>query len=130
MTLPDHLFISDDGALYDTRLPEWSARPPLRAVYGRSVTCIANAADVKSCLRAGPYAWPGGYPLYFVTRDGGALSFDAVQDNLALVLADMRDGSGDWAVTAVDINYEDVELACDHTGEHIPSAYGDDGDDA
>ena len=82
--------------------------------------------DLDTCLRAGPYVWPGGYPLYFVTRDGGTLSFAAVQDNLALVLAGTRDGSGDWAVIAVDINYEDAELTCAHTGERIPSAYGDD----
>ena len=125
MTLPNHLFVSsDDGALYDTRLPECFARPPLRADYKRSVPCITSAADVKACLRAGPYAWPGGYPLYFVARDGAALSFAAVRDNLALVLADTRDGSGDWAVTTVAINYEDAELTCAHTGERIPSAHG------
>ena len=27
------------------------------------------------------YAWPGGYPLYFVTSDGAALSFEAVLAN-------------------------------------------------
>jgi hypothetical protein len=38
-----------------------------------------QVSELKSILRAGPYAWPGGYPLYFLTIDGGTLSFAAVQ---------------------------------------------------
>jgi len=125
MPLPAHLFASDSGALYDTRQPDWSARPPLRAVYHRHVRDIRTAADVKACLRAGRWAWPGGYPLYFVARDGEALSFDSVRENLASVLTDTSAGRGDWAVVAVDINYEDSELTCCHSGARIPSAYGE-----
>lgn len=126
MTLPDHLFASDGGALYDTRQPDWSARPPLRAVYCQHARDIRTAADVKACLRAGQRTDVGGYPLYFVTRDCEALSFDSVRENLASVLSDTSAGRGDWAVAAVDINYEDSELTCCHSGERIPSAYGED----
>ena len=77
-------------------------------------------------MRAGPYAWPGGYPLFFVAADGVALSFDAVRDNLREVLPAMsQPWDRSWRVVNVDINYEDPELCCAHTGERIPSAYGE-----
>jgi hypothetical protein len=28
-----------------------------------------------------PYAWPGGYPRYFITNDGAALSYNAAREN-------------------------------------------------
>ncbi len=76
--------------------------------------------EVKRELRAGPYAWPGGYPKYFVTCDGAALSFDAMRERF-------RYEAG--AVHRVDVNWEDDSLYCDHTGERIPSAYGEDEED-
>ena len=30
---------------------------------------------------ANPYAWLGGYPRYFITSDGAALSFKTAQEN-------------------------------------------------
>jgi hypothetical protein len=32
-----------------------------------------------------PYAWPGGYPRYFITNDGAALSYDAARENRRLL---------------------------------------------
>ena len=32
-----------------------------------------------------PYAWPGGYPRYFITNDGVALSYDAARENRRLI---------------------------------------------
>jgi hypothetical protein len=127
MSLPAHLFVSDcDGHLYDTREPDWSGRPPLRRHYQTRPRHLRTAADVKAALRAGPYAWPGGYPLFFVAADGEALSFNAVRDNLREVLPAMsQPWDRSWRVVNVDINYEDPELCCAHTGERIPSAYGE-----
>ena len=83
--------------------------------------------DLKSALRAGPYAWPGGYPLFFVTSDGAALSFAAVREQYRSVLHSIRHASNDgWRVVAVEVNYEDPALYCDHTGERIESAYAED----
>lgn len=83
--------------------------------------------DLKSYLRNGPYAWPGGYPMYFITSDGAALSFSSVRGNFCSVLSSMRHKVNDgWRVVGVDINWEDCELVCDHSGELIPSAYGED----
>lgn len=73
-----------------------------------------------------PYAWPGGYPRYFITNDGAALSFDAARDNCHLIQQSISDGSNDgWTVIACDINWENSSLMCDHTSKHIESAYGD-----
>jgi len=77
-------------------------------------------------MRNGPYAWPGGYPLFFITNDGAALSFDVVRENLRSVLDSVANRINDgWRVVAVDVNWEDGELTCDHTGERIESAYAD-----
>jgi hypothetical protein len=85
-------------------------------------------AEIKGRLRAGAYAWPGGYPIYFVTSDGAALSFGAVRKEWRNVVSahltnDIRSG---WHVAACDINYEDPNLYCEHTNERIESAYAED----
>lgn len=73
-----------------------------------------------------PYAWPGGYPRYFVTRDGAALSYAAARENAALIEASITNQSNDgWEVIDTDINWENTDLYCDHTGQKIECAYGD-----
>lgn len=81
--------------------------------------------EIKQVLRNGKYAWPGGYPLYFVTSDGAALSFDAVRAEWRNVVgAHLRnDTRGGWHIAAVDTNWEDADLTCDHTGKRIEAAY-------
>lgn len=87
---------------------------------------INNSKDLRTALRNGPYTWLGGYPLYFITHDGEALSFKAVRDEYRLVLRSVREKSNDgWRVIAVDVNYEDQDLYCAHTNEHIQAAYGE-----
>jgi len=88
---------------------------------------IMTTAELKNALRNGKYAWPGGYPLYFVASDGEALSFDAVKENYREVLYAMKhfgDFSG-WNIVGYDINWEDDNLTCAHTGDKIESAYGE-----
>ena len=127
MTLASHLFVSStDGALHDTRAPNWAANP-LRVNYSRTHSDINTTADLRATLRAGKWAWPGGYPLYFITSDGAALSFDAAQGNYAQCSRSIRDKCNDgWRIVACDINYEDADLYCGHTGARIESAYGND----
>lgn len=86
-----------------------------------------NTQDLKQALRNGPYAWPGGYPLYFLAADGGVLSFGAVRSELKQVFRAMRDKGSDpcWAIVATCVNWEDRGLCCGHTGELIPATYGD-----
>jgi len=84
--------------------------------------------EIKEVLRAGPYAWPGGYPLYFVTADGGVLSYESVLRNWPLVCDAVRrrDYNSGWMVVACMINWEDPQLFCDHSAERIESAYAED----
>ncbi|USN14388.1 hypothetical protein KABACHOK_05750 [Brevundimonas phage vB_BpoS-Kabachok] len=130
MTLPAHLFVSH-GDLFDTRDPDWSKRPPLRCGYRQPLLVsdtrpIKALQQVKAALRAGPFTDLGGYPLYFVTRDGAALSFDAVQQQFAQVCYDhLNDCSTGWRIDGAQINYENADLFCDHTGQRIPSAYAE-----
>jgi hypothetical protein len=122
----DYYFISScDGALHDTRADNWSANP-IRPDYSRHFSSIDTVAQLKATLRAGPYAWPGGYPLYFITSDGAALSFDTVRAELHQVIYSIANQIDDgWRVVACDINHEDSDLYDAHTSEKIESAHSD-----
>lgn len=88
---------------------------------------IRNISDFRRAMRNGPYAWPGGYPLYFVCADGEALSFKAARAerrNILQAIAHNDTRSG-WFVVGVDVNWKDGELVCAHSGERIQSAYAD-----
>ena len=84
-------------------------------------------ASVKQAIRAGGWAWPGGYPLYVVMSDGESLSIAAARSEWPRIarstIARSRDG---WAAAGVQVNWEDSELYCAHTGERIESAYAED----
>lgn len=124
-TLPKHLFVGVEGDLYRTDVSGWSKNPPLRSNYCRTHGEIETAADLKATLRAGPYAWPGGCPLYFVTQDGAALSFKSARDAFPQIAWSIKHGISDgWRVVATDVNYEDTSLVDAATGEPIESAYG------
>lgn len=127
MKLADRLFVSScDGALYDTRVSNWSAHP-LRPVYCRTFAKIANTQELRATLRAGPYAWPGGYQMYFIANDGAALSFESVRENYYQCAYSIRNKINDgWRIVACDINYEDNDLTCSHSGARIPAAYSED----
>ena len=83
----------------------------------------------NSALESGPYAWLGGYPLFFVMADGAALSFKAAETMAETIREAIRDdlrADCGWRPEAVDVNWEDPDLICDHTGERIESAYAED----
>jgi hypothetical protein len=117
-------FISSTyGSLHDTRTPKWSENP-LRENYYRHHSIIKTIADLKATLRAGSFAWPGGYPLYFITQDGAALSFKTVREEWRQVVWDWLVGaSTGWRVIACGVNWEDGNLYCEHSNEKIESAY-------
>ena len=80
------------------------------------------AADPSPIPKVVKYAWPGGYPMFYVTADGGVLSPEAVEDNLE-DCCNPEDPA--WYVTGHDANWEDPNLYCDVTGERIESAYAE-----
>jgi len=121
--MQNHWLISDlDGGLYDTR--RGMEAEPVRANYARHMRHVETLADVKACLRAGPYAWPGGYECYFVTRDGGILSFEAAREEFDQIAWDfLNNASTGWRVEAMMTAADtDAEVICDHTNRVIQEA--------
>lgn len=87
---------------------------------------IKTISDFRRAIRNGAYAWPGGYPLFFITADGAALSFEAAKQERRNILEAIRDNDtrSGWRVEGMDVNWEDTGLHCEHTGKPIESAYG------
>ncbi len=93
------------------------------------MSTIKTPADFGRALKQ-PYAWPGGYPTYFVTSDGAALCHACGRKHGALITSSIREhsveawrGADGWRVAALDVNWEDSELCCDHCSKAIESAY-------
>jgi hypothetical protein len=89
---------------------------------------IETVEDLKKAVRNGAYAWPGGYPCYFIAADGEALSFEAICDNIRQVMRETKhpEALQQWRVIAFEINWEDSALFCAHTYKRIESAYAED----
>jgi len=62
------------------------------------------------------WAWPGGYPLYYLDKGGMVLCPTCANK-------DVDDGQ---AVIDAGINYEDASLYCDDCSTRIESAYAED----
>lgn len=74
-------------------------------------------------LIASPYAWPGGYPMFAVTSDNGALCHKCCESESRSIGSTY--GTDGWAIAALDVNWEDPDLYCDHCGDRIESAYAE-----
>ncbi len=70
------------------------------------------------------FAWPGGYPMFYIADDGEALCPDCANDPKNPV-HEGGDADG-WRLEGYDINYEDAQLFCAHCNKRIESAYGED----
>ena len=78
--------------------------------------------QLKAFVRT-KYAWPGGYPLYAVMRDGETVCHECVSHNFKQIMRDTRrDPRSDWAFLTMGLNYED-ELYCCNCNEPIERAY-------
>jgi hypothetical protein len=64
------------------------------------------------------YAWPGGYPIFYIDDEGNVLCTDCARSN----------DEYSEPIVDYDINWENETLDCDHCSAHIPSAYGNDPD--
>lgn len=112
-------FQSFEGDLY-----RGNSLKPLRRDFKRHYPIIHNTAELRASLRAGAYAWPGGYPLYFITEDSAALCFDCVHKEYRSISHSIRCKLKDgWRVSLLDTNYEQQELYCDHCNLKINPAY-------
>lgn len=109
--------ISDTGDMLDARAS--AGFRVIRSNYSRHHRNITSGADMRACLRAGAYAWPGGYEVYGVTNDGAALCFDCIRAELRQVISAIRarDNSG-WRVVAIGCTADsDGPVDCDHCGK-------------
>ena len=61
------------------------------------------------------FAWPGGYPIVYFTRDGLTVCPDCAN----------RETDPTQAPTGADIFYEGPAQVCEDCGREIASAYGD-----
>jgi hypothetical protein len=88
---------------------------------------INSISDFRKAVRNGPYAWPGGYPLYWIMADGEACAFKVAKAERRAMLEALAYGDCQaWKPMALEINWEDAALVCAHTGERIESAYSED----
>lgn len=60
------------------------------------------------------WAWPGGYPIYYLDNENNILCPDCAN----------KEGYSTEPVAA-DVNWEDSELFCDDCNKRIESAYAD-----
>lgn len=65
------------------------------------------------------YAWPGGYPIYYLCADGGTLCPKCANGNDVATL-----DAPDWNVTGYGIHWEGEPITCDGCNAQIASAYG------
>lgn len=72
------------------------------------------------------FAWPGGYPIYYLMGDCECLCPDCANDPTNPIHEDKseEDQHGEWRIVASDINWEDSQMFCVHCGKQIESAYG------
>ena len=85
--------------------------------------CFTTWPDVTfSHLEWGSHAWPGGYQIHYVTKDGGVLCHNCANDNLMRTI-DPDDEQ--FYIVDGDVHWEGAPLMCDHCGREIESEYGD-----
>ena len=75
------------------------------------------------------YAWPGGYPVLYLTSDGETFCADCANGkngSMCRTVDGPDDMPGDgWRVDAWFVHYEGPPAFCCHCNAEIPSAYGD-----
>lgn len=115
-------FVELSGDLYRRLSPApFGGIELIRKDFAKHFREIKNGKQLVSCLRAGEFAWPGGYTCFFLTADGATLSFDSVKQNLRSVISDVRDKvDTGWRVIGMDCMANvDGPIYCDHSSEEI-----------
>lgn len=87
--------------------------------------------DARKALEA--YAWPGGYPVMYMTRDGfrddaGKLEVNPHDRTEAVCCAKCAKDTAKWPdliVTGHFVHYEGAPEQCEYCNEFTESAYGD-----
>lgn len=114
-----------EGALYDERK---GYAEPLRLDYKQTHRVINNGRELRATLRAGEYAWPGGYQMAFITSDGALLCFDCARKELYQIIWSIRNRCDDgWRIVGCDIveDYESDEY-CTHCAKQLAHEHPED----
>src|SRR4051812_42884782 len=92
-----NVFTSDTGALL--RKDNCAV---VRPVYQATFTRITNSHQMRATIRNGGYAWPGGYPLYFLMSDSACMCFKCAEKEYKQVAKARRYWSNDdaWGIVA------------------------------
>lgn len=78
--------------------------------------------EKESTGRYPAYAWPGGYPMYYLFADGEACCPSCANgDNGSEAGPDAEER--DWRLVGAAVNWEDPDLACAHCGTVLEVAY-------
>jgi hypothetical protein len=85
------------------------------------MTTQSRSLRLADQLSKAPYAWPGGYPLFAITSDGACLCHRCTASERETI--GTTTGTDGWTVVALEANWEDSHLYCDHCGTQIESAY-------
>jgi len=93
----------------------------VRPKYSYTFKRIHTTLELRATIRNGKYAWPGGYPLFFVNKDGDCICMDCARKEYKSVSRDLLH-NGEMVC---DINWEDKDLICEYCGNQIESAYGE-----
>lgn len=70
------------------------------------------------------YAWPGGYPIVYITDDAETLCADCANGESGSEATDHDDAPHGWRVIGCDVHYEGEPETCAHCGTEVESAYG------
>jgi hypothetical protein len=115
----DKLFCGDGGDLYTVE--NGRIGHVLRPKYAYTFRDIENSLQLRSTIRSGPYAWPGGYEMFLVTSDGGVLCFDCAKKEYRQLAYSMRHKLHDgWLVDGCWV-YEEGEEWCCHCNKAFHS---------
>jgi len=88
-----------------------------------TMTTQSQSLRLADRLSSSPYAWPGGYPLFGIFSDGGTCCHNCARTERSSI--GTTTGSDGWQLVAIDANWEDPVLFCDHCGDRIESAYAE-----
>ena len=88
----------------------------VREQYNYHHHSITIPRELASTIRAGEYAWPGGYAVFFIASDGGAICHDCtVAEYSNIVDSIRRDISDGWRIVGAEYSSDiDDEMYCDH----------------
>ena len=90
---------------------------------GQLMTTQSRSLRLADTLSRAPFTSIGCYPLHAITSDGACLCHRCCASQRLNIAT--TTGSDGWNVIALDVNWEDPELFCDHCSGRIESAYAE-----